>query len=807
MNGSIPFQQQFAVAMAEYGLQPDEIVADGKLHRFDGPDEKRGKRSAWYVLHGDGLPAGSFGDWRTNLCETWCAQSDRAMTDAERQVERARIRQAKTEAAAERAKMAEEATSKCAELWNRATAVQADHAYIERKGIKPVGAKQLGKALLIPLWDTSGALRSLQFIRSDGSKQFKAGGKVSGYYCAIGGEAGPSRPMLICEGWATACSLHGATGYPVAAAMNAGNLLAVAQALRAKLPDVLMIVCADDDAKTEENPGLAKAREAAQAIGARLAVPDFGPERPAEATDFNDLQVVRGASALVACVKAAGSVDVPSTETNPIGEGAEPAETDEQAIERLAALTAFQYGRTRRDEAKRMGLQVTLLDRLVQDAQGRVARVASTPFEDVEQWPAPVDGAALLSEIAQTVRRFVVCQPETAHATALWVAMTWCIDVVDVAPIAAITAPEKRCGKSQLLFLIGRLANRPLTASNITPAALFRSIDLWHPTLLIDEADAFMRENEELRGLLNCGHTRESAYTVRVVGDDHTPKMFFVWGAKAIAGIGHLAETLMDRSIALELRRKLPDEQVEKLRHAEPGLFGDLRAKLARWSEDNADAIRMARPSLPDALHDRAADNWEPLLQIAEVAAAQWPILATSAAVKLSGEGEAAHSVGTELLADIKDVFDRLKVRRISMSDLLAALCEDDEAPWKTWNHGRAMAARQLGKKLGEFGIKSKSMRIDNAVAKGVERAQFEDAFARYLSPSPDTLSQPVTSLQSSACVALHVTEAESVTVTPGPSVTHKSLLDKGCNRVTEKQEVPEGEEGPLPDDEAEDDL
>ncbi|MBK8318826.1 MAG: hypothetical protein IPL05_09715 [Betaproteobacteria bacterium] len=164
--------------------------------------------------------------------------------------------------------------------------------------------------------------------------------------------------------------------------------------------------------------------------------------------------------------------------------------------------------------------------------------------------------------------------------------MTWFMDVVQVAPLAVITAPEKRCGKSQLLFLLGRLVHRPMAASNITSAALFRAVDAWKPTLLVDEADAFMKDNEELRGLLNCGHTRDSAYIIRVVGDDHTPKRFNVWGAKALAGIGHLADTIIDRSIVLELRRKLPHEEVLRLRHAEPGLFDDLSAKLARFAID-----------------------------------------------------------------------------------------------------------------------------------------------------------------------------------------------------------------------------
>src|ERR1700686_1521123 len=215
--------------------------------------------------------------------------------------------------------------------------------------------------------------------------------------------------------------------------------------------------------------------------------------------------------------------------------------------------------------------------------------------------------------------------------------MTWFIDVVQVAPLAIITAPEKRCGKSQLLFLLGRLSARAITTSSISPAALYRTIDAWCPTLLIDEADAFMKDNEELRGLLNSGHTRESAYVIRTVGDNFTPTKFNTWGAKALAGIGHVADTLMDRAVILELRRKLPHEEVARIRHAEPGLFDALRSKLARFAEDCRDQVRQARPPLPHSLNDREQDNWEPLLAIAMAAGDEWLLLGTAAAFKLSG--------------------------------------------------------------------------------------------------------------------------------------------------------------------------
>ncbi len=363
---------------------------------------------------------------------------------------------------------------------------------------------------------------------------------------------------------------------------------------------------------------------------------------------------------------------------------------DDATIKRLAALPPLEYDRQRKPEAEKLGVRPTTLDKQIAAAR-KGNDNAGMEIDSIEPWEEAVDPAQLLTEIAACIRRFIVCEPETATAAALWAAMSHFIDVVQVAPLAVITAPEKRCGKSQLLFLLGRLVNRPLTASNISPAALFRAIDAWQPTLLVDEADAFMKENEELRGLINCGHTRDSAYIVRVVGENFTPTKFNVWGAKAISGIGHLADTLMDRAVILELRRKLPHESVDRLRYAEPELFNTLAAKLARFAVDYRYQVRAARPHLPEQLNDRAQDNWEPLLAIADVAGGNWPQLARASALKLSGAESDTLSVGVELLTDIQEIFDTKKIERIFSADLIAALCEDDEKPWATYNRGKAI--------------------------------------------------------------------------------------------------------------------
>ena len=358
-------------------------------------------------------------------------------------------------------------------------------------------------------------------------------------------------------------------------------------------------------------------------------------------------------------------------------------------------------------------------------------------FPEVTLWHDPVNGDELLHEVVSTIRRYIVCDKETAIATALWCAFTWVIEHVQVAPLAIITAPEKRCGKSQLLNLMGRLVCNPLVASNISPSATYRVIEAYHPTLLIDEADTFFKDNEELRGVINSGHTRQSAYVIRNVGETHEPKQFSTWGAKAISGIGTLSDTIMDRAVILSLRRKLSDEKVERLRHAEEGLFETLASKLSRFACDNGAMIARSRPPLPEALHDRAQDNWEPLLAIADCAGGDWPKVARDAALKLSGAEHDSVSLSAELLADIKEIFDNKNIERISTADLIEALCADDEKSWATYNRGKPISPRQFAKRLKEYGINSKTVRIDYKTPRGFDREQFEDAFLRYLAPTP----------------------------------------------------------------------
>ncbi len=286
---------QFRDAICTAGLiPPDFIEPDGNLHRF-ASNGKRGDDAGWYALHGDGIPAGSFGDWRTGLSETWRADIGRTLTPAEEAEHRAKVEAMRREREAAKAREQAEAASKAAAIWKATTPTIDDHPYLTRKGIVANGARLHKDALVIPM-RAGGEIHSLQFIGADGDKRFLTGGRVTGCYFSIGNPKGATA-LCIAEGFATGATIHEATGYPVAVAFNAGNLGPVAKAMRERFAELPLILCADDDL-TEDNPGLTKATEAARSVGGLVAIPDFGADRPEKVTDFNDVAQLYGVEAV-----------------------------------------------------------------------------------------------------------------------------------------------------------------------------------------------------------------------------------------------------------------------------------------------------------------------------------------------------------------------------------------------------------------------------------------------------------------------------------------------------------------------------
>ncbi len=298
--------EQFRDAIRSAGLQPpDEIDADGKLRRF-ASNGKRGDDAGWYVLHNDGIPAGSFGDWRTDFTQTWRADIGRTLTAGEEAAHCAKVEIMRRERDADLSREHAEAAKKAETIW-QAALPNPNHPYLTVKGIKANGVKLYKDALLIPMRDADGVLHSLQFIGANGGKKFLSGGRVAGCYYSIG-TLKDATALCITEGFATGATIHEATGLPVAVAFNAGNLLAVAREMRKKFPDLILIFCADDDCQTTGNPGLTKATEAAQSVGGYITSPVFDANRPDKATDFNDMAALTGLDEVKQTIAAAKAV-------------------------------------------------------------------------------------------------------------------------------------------------------------------------------------------------------------------------------------------------------------------------------------------------------------------------------------------------------------------------------------------------------------------------------------------------------------------------------------------------------------------
>lgn len=265
---------EFMAAMAAAGLAPVKPLdlPDGKIVRFRPRGDKAGSHNAWAVLHREPVPVGVFGSWRTGEQHTWKAATNETMTPAARAELQRKLQAAQQARAAEEARVRAEAAARALKLWNGAKPATDDHAYLRAKGVHAYGLRALRDQLMVPARDADGRLHTLQFISPDGTKRFLSNGRIAGCYYAIGR---PDDALLLAEGYATAATLHQATGRAVAACFNCGNLVAVARALRAKFPRLRFVICADNDAGTVNNPGLTAAHAAAKAIGAHVAYPTF----------------------------------------------------------------------------------------------------------------------------------------------------------------------------------------------------------------------------------------------------------------------------------------------------------------------------------------------------------------------------------------------------------------------------------------------------------------------------------------------------------------------------------------------------
>jgi putative DNA primase/helicase len=412
-------------------------------------------------------------------------------------------------------------------------------------------------------------------------------------------------------------------------------------------------------------------------------------------------------------------------------------------IIRLAELSPLHYDRQRKTAARRLGVRSGVLDRLVQaerktpfgiGSQGHVVVLPEPKF-----WEHPVDGAALLDQIVHAIQRFVVLSDHAARACACWVVHTFLTDGFLVSPRLSISSPTKGCGKTTLLDVVFRLVLRPLMASNVTAAAIFRTVEKYKPCLLIDEADTFLGVNNELRGILNSGH-RKGGAVLRVTGDDLEPRQFATFGPCAIALIGTLPSTLADRSIPIELNRRRPNERVESYRPDRAGHLDQLARQAARWAQDNAIAVGAADPEMPEEITNRARDNWRVLKAIATVAGGQWPGYIDEAAKATQARvGQEASSRLELLLGDIRALGFSDNHAEVRSADLVQRLIELEGRPWAEFGRsGKPLTQNSLARILKPLGISPNNVGPENSRARGYKREQFQDAFERYLPPIMD---------------------------------------------------------------------
>lgn len=460
----------------------------------------------------------------------------------------------------------------------------------------------------------------------------------------------------------------------------------------------------------------------------------------------------------------------------------------EQVIQLCSILPSFEYDRHREAIAKKLGVRVSTLDGELKankkiDFSGN-PQGAAIEWPDCDPWPEAVDGAKLLTELTETFNRYIVLPRGGAETIALWIVHTHAHEASSISPYLALISPVKRCGKTRSLELLTALVPKPILASNISPSALFRAVDAWHPTLIIDEADTFIGRSEELIGMLNSGHTRGTAYVIRSVpvGDGFEPRQFSTWSAKVFASIGHLRGTLHDRSLVVSMRRKSPREKVETFRLDRMGDFESLRRKIARWVADHFDDIKNTDPLMPPGLHDRSRDNWRGLLGICDIAGGPWPELGRKAASIISGVGEDFDdSTKTQLLKDIQFAFkEKVFQDAVPTAKILEFLNDLEHQPWCEWKNGKPMSARSLSTLLNPFGIKPKQIRFGKKSLKGYEFANFADAFRRYLPVQTET--RETASINSDFQSVLFETQDEHVSV----EAIHKSNNNKCVSLVSD---------------------
>jgi hypothetical protein len=358
-------------------------------------------------------------------------------------------------------------------------------------------------------------------------------------------------------------------------------------------------------------------------------------------------------------------------------------------------------------------------------------------------------------------------------AFALWVAHAHVVERFEVSPILAVTSAEMRSGKTRVLDVAELLVPTPYRVITPSEAVTYTILaQRPRPTLLLDEADAIFgprtaERYEGLRAILNSGNRQgTSVPRTKLDGKRRDVEWFDVYGPKAVAGIGDLPSTVADRSIPLRMKRRAPGEIIDKFRRRK----ASAEAEAIAFDWEGLDDLP-EDPAVPDDLNDRAADSWEPLFSIADVAGGSWSTRSRRAAVALSGDDEVPVSVGMRLLADIHDIFDGRD--HLTTSELLAELHDLEDGPWADW-YGSPLSGRALAKLLGPYRVTPVQRRVRGDKSRGYFAADFLDAWQRYVMPVPETGTSGTSgtpNVDLAADAELDVPDVPDVPLPEGPSV------------------------------------
>ncbi len=401
-----------------------------------------------------------------------------------------------------------------------------------------------------------------------------------------------------------------------------------------------------------------------------------------------------------------------------------------------------------------------------QDLELLASRGQTLEWPEDELWHDKVNGDELLGELAAQFKFHVDMSEAQADTAALWVMYSWSHNQWEISTFLNITSATKRCGKSLLVEVIEEFAIRPLNLSgHTTSAALFRTIEQHRPTILLDEADTYLREDENLRGLINGSQRLKGAQALRMVklGDIWQPACFATYCPKVIVGIGTVPGTILDRSIVIELERRTSGAK-------NMPFWGDrnkeetqaIRRKMARWTNDNGASLAKPRRDVvfPPGLHDRARDAWAPLHSIAECAGGEWAETngrAWRACMAITAATIDETDIAEILLADMRQVFyeaadpPHLPTGKPDAAydnfspAILPALIAMEGHPWSEYSRNRPLSPRGLAKLLKRFKITPCTIRLEaGATPKGYKLESFVPVWKRYDIGKPEDPPDPM---------------------------------------------------------------